>query len=95
MAAAQLCSGDCRLPEHIQQHNQAVLQAAPLLPVLDWGTQHALKLTEFDPLSGQTITLHCAAAAIEMADGQWYFDDALPRLFKQRLKNRSGIEVVC
>ncbi len=95
VAAAQLCSGDCRLPEHIQQHNQAVLQAAPLLPVLDWGTQHALKLTEFDPLSGQTITLHCAAAAIEMADGQWYFDDALPRLFKQRLKNRSGIEVVC
>lgn len=95
VAAAHLCGGDCRLPEHIRQHNQAVLAAAPLLPVCDWGAQHTLNLTEADPLSGQTATLHCAAATIEVAAGQWYFDDALPRLFKQRLKNRTGIEVLC
>lgn len=89
VAISAACDGNCT--PHSPTY---ILHAATQLPVCDWGTRHEVLLDEHDPLTGCRATLHCAAGAIRLADGQWYFHEHLPRLFKQRFKMREGIQVL-
>lgn len=95
LAAASQCHGHCRDAEHITEHNRRVQAAAPLLPVCDWGQRHEIWLEEHHPVNGCHAHLHCAAGAIALAHGGWYFHETLPRLFKQRFRQPRGIQVVC
>ncbi|MCP2041398.1 DNA polymerase-3 subunit epsilon [Neisseria sp. HSC-16F19] len=83
------CAGDCD-----RHKTAAILKAATRLPVCDWGSAHEVMLHEHDALNGCRAALHCAAGAIELADGSWYFHEQLPRLFKQRFKQREGVEIL-
>ncbi|WP_416192031.1 PolC-type DNA polymerase III [Neisseria sp. CCUG12390] len=80
------CDGRCQSEEGIRQQNSRISTLAPLLPVADWGRAHEIDITETDELSGQALTFRCAANALALPDGCWYFDDSLPAVIKSVFK---------
>ncbi|WP_051940457.1 3'-5' exonuclease family protein [Stenoxybacter acetivorans] len=94
LQAARLCNGRCRNADQTAQHNQRVLKHAPFLPVHNWGTAHEITTMEYNPFSKEQTQLHSAAAALDLGNNQWYFHEALPKLWKKRLNQKDGITVL-
>ncbi|MDO4879052.1 MAG: exonuclease domain-containing protein [Neisseria sp.] len=80
------CDGRCPPSENEADHNR-ITRAARLLPVADWGRAHEIEITETDALSGQSHTFRCAAGALSLPDGSWYFDNGLPAVLKGKFKS--------
>ncbi|WP_274584974.1 exonuclease domain-containing protein [Neisseria leonii] len=83
--AVGLCGGQCG-SGNPAEHNRRILHHADTLPVTGWGTARRIKITETDPLSGRSITLHCAGGALQLPDGGWYFDRTLPPILHEKFK---------
>ena len=60
--------------------------ARQAVEALGYQGAHEVEITERDELSGQSAALHCAGGALELPDGRWYFDDALPAVLKAKFK---------
>lgn len=65
--------------------NAQITQYSCKLPVADWGLAHEIVVRETDAISGQMHTFRCVSGAL-WVDGEWYFDDLLPNVFKDKFK---------
>ncbi|WP_373742034.1 PolC-type DNA polymerase III [Neisseria sp.] len=81
------CSGTCNTSDGIETQNRRIREAAPLLPVVDWGRAHDIEITETQPFSATAHTFRCTGGALLLPDGQYYFDRNLPALLKHKFKN--------
>lgn len=89
------CSGSCQNQAGIERQNEAITSSGHLLPVSDWGSAHALEITETDVLSNRSITMRCTNGALILSNGSYYFDSALPTIVKDIWKrSKQNIRVL-